>query len=120
MGGSANTRARGDGGGKPHLSKSVVDGHCHRVNLDQLGQEDGEQRKGKEAVGDSSAERTPLRSLDVDVNPLPVAGSFGEKVDATLIDDGSLAGAQVRVPAAPTSSSSPLKTFIARLPSLFF
>src|SRR4029077_11696330 len=44
----------------------------------------GQQREREVAVSDRRAERARRRSLAVDVDPLPVPGRLGERVDALL------------------------------------
>ena len=46
-------------------------------------------------MGDGAAERSGGRALDVDVDPLVVAGGLGERVDAVLLDGQPVAGAEV-------------------------
>jgi len=45
-------------------------------------------------MGDGRAEGARLRAFGIDVNPLPVAGHFGEAVDARLVDRRPAAGAE--------------------------
>ena len=50
--------------------------------------EAAEQRQRQEAVRNRTAVRRPLRTLDIDMDPLEVAGRFGKLVDALLVDRG--------------------------------
>src|SRR4051812_9070898 len=64
-----------NGGEEPELLGAVVDGAALSGDAHSLCPERGEQAQREEAVGDRAAERTvPLRSLDVGVDPLVVAG----------------------------------------------
>ena len=46
-------------------------------------------------MGDGAAERPRRRAVDVDVDPLVVAGRLGELVDPVLLDGQPLAGAEI-------------------------
>ena len=50
--------------------------------------EAAEQRQRQEAVRNRTAVRRRFRALDIDMDPLEVAGRFGKLVDALLVDRG--------------------------------
>ena len=86
--GCASRRGPGRGSGPVG---AVVDAHRDAVDLHDLRQEAVHQREREIAVRDRRAEGAVLRALDVDVDPLVVAGRVGELVDAILRDRQPLA-----------------------------
>ena len=84
----ANANARGDGRDEAQLIESVIDAHLEvAANFDGAAREVGQQRNGKETVSDGRAERRFAASaLDIDVDPLVVAGEVGEAIDHFLGD----------------------------------
>src|SRR6185312_3569738 len=80
---------------EPHLVDAVVDRHGEPLVPGDLGQEEAGQRQGEVPVGDGAAERPLLGPLDVDVDPLVVAGRLRERVHPLLGDLEPLAEAEV-------------------------
>jgi hypothetical protein len=74
-------------GGEADLVPAVVDAEGEAGGLDQLAAEAVDEGEGEVAVGDRGAEGAlGLGPLDVDVDPLVVAGELGEGVDVGLGD----------------------------------
>ena len=68
----------------------------HRADLDDLAQKGRAQRQGQGPVRDCAAEWAFLPGpFGVDVDPLPVAGHFGERVDLPLVDQVPARSAQI-------------------------
>ena len=93
----AMRRARPDRrrSGEADLVRPVVDAHRRARHPQELGQEQVRDRQRQVAVRDRAAERTVLRPLRVDVDPLVVAGRVGEAVDPLLGDLDPVAVAEV-------------------------
>ena len=60
-------------------------------------------------MGDGAAERAVRRALDVDVDPLVVAGGVGELVDPLLLDRSSQSLVPSSSPTAAATSSRVVK-----------
>ena len=92
LGAGADARARRHRGLEADLVPAGVDAEDEAARLDQLQAEAVDHRQRQVAVGDGAAERTlVLCPLDVDVDPLVVAGEVGEGVDVVLGDLAPLA-----------------------------
>ncbi len=98
----------GTGAGKPDLVPAVVDAELEAAgDRDQLVTEAVDHRQGQVAVCDRRAEGTLcLRPLDIDVDPLVVAGQLGEAVDHVLGDLAPSVGPTDR-PIRPSIDSGP-------------
>src|SRR5262249_37010780 len=96
LGPGADASVDRDRGGKADLVPAVVDAEGEPGRGDQLLAEPVDQREGEVAVGDRRPERAlRLGALDVDVDPLVVAGELGEGVDVRLRDSAPLARADL-------------------------
>src|SRR2546429_3977156 len=95
LGTGADALPHEDGRDETHLVDAVVDRHREAFVPGDLGQEEAGQRQREVTVGDGAAERTFLGPLDVDVDPLVVAGGLGERVDPLLGDLQPVAVAEV-------------------------
>ena len=76
------------------LVQAVVEREGEALELEDLVVEARAEREREVAVGDRAAERRLLRALDVDVDPLVVAGDVGERVDVLLGDLVPVGGAE--------------------------
>ena len=81
-----NLAPTGTGDGKADLAGAIVDTHRDARNPEDLGGEHRAERQREIAVCDRAAERAGVCPFDVDVDPLMVAGRFGECVDLLLGD----------------------------------
>ncbi len=85
------------------LVPAVVDAELDAGDREHLLAEAVDQRERQVAVGDRDAEGAlGLRPLDVDVDPLVVAGELGEQVDVLLGDLAPLARADLLCRSAPS------------------
>lgn len=90
-----NTLAHHHGGQEPHRVEAVVQHGDEAVELGDGGQEARAERQGQEPVGDGTAEgRLGRCALDVDVDPLLVAGDVREVVHHLLGDLHPVAGTE--------------------------
>jgi hypothetical protein len=74
-----------------------------------LGEKEIDQAQGEITMRDGGAEGTVLGTSRVDMDPLPVAGDFGEAVDTALVDRSQPVGPR-RVPSAPSKAAGVSKT----------
>src|SRR5664279_86513 len=81
---------------EPYTVQSVVDDELRSLEVEDLGEQWGCQRKHQVPLGDRLAERSVLGPLDVDVNPLVVVGGVREAVYVVLRDLVPVAVAEVR------------------------
>src|SRR4051794_22565437 len=94
LGGRADVAAGGHRRRKPDLVPAVVHAEHEAGRLDQSLAEAVDQAEREIAVRHCRAERAlGLRALDVDVDPLVVAGELGERVDYVLGDSAPVARA---------------------------
>src|SRR5690554_5613380 len=91
---AADARAYPDRRGKAHPVAAVVDAHLDVFHVHQLRQEVVDQRQGQVTVGDGAAERAGPGFHRVHMDPLVVTGGLGKGIDALLVDDDPLGGAQ--------------------------
>src|SRR5436190_5299874 len=91
----AQAAAAGHRRGKANLVQAVVDAHPRLAHPERRSRHLRQQREGEKAVRDRRAERTGLRALDVDVNPLVVVGGVGEELDPLLRHGDPVADADV-------------------------
>src|SRR5262249_24705887 len=94
-GAEAQLRADRDRCREPDLVGAVVHAHRDASDLDDGWQEARAQGEGEVPEGDGAAEGTGLGPLDVDVDPLVVAGGVGELVHLVLGDLDPVAVAEV-------------------------
>ena len=95
FGAEAQLRADRHGRREAHLVAAVVHAHRDAVTGMICGDERRAERQREVAVGDRAAEGPGLGPLDVDVDPLVVAGGVGELVDLLLGDLDLVAVAEV-------------------------
>src|SRR5262249_52374859 len=96
LGAGADAASRRDGCGEAELVPAVVDAECESGRGDQVVAEPVDEREGEVAVGDRRPERALLlRPLDVDMDPLVIAGEAGEGVDVLLGDGAPLTRADL-------------------------
>jgi len=67
-----------------HPVQPVIDAHADALDAEQLAEHRDHQRQRQVAVGDRPAERSRSRRIEVDVDPLVVAGRVREGVDPLL------------------------------------
>src|SRR5258708_35566994 len=85
LGARADLGAGGHRAGEAHLVAAVIDAVADVVDVRNLVIEPRDQGEGQEPVGDGLAARhVLLRALDVDMDPLVIAGRLGELVNAIL------------------------------------
>src|SRR5262245_50670792 len=92
----ADAGADGHHVGEADFVRAVVDAAADAVDARDLGGEHRDQRERQIAVGDGAAGRQlALGALDVDMDPLMVAGRVSEFVDAVLVDLDPFADAEL-------------------------
>ena len=83
-----DTRPHRHGVEEAHLVQSVIDDEFGALDPEVVLAQRRDERQGQEAVRDGRAiGALGLGPLDVNVNPLVIAGDLGEVVDPLLIDD---------------------------------
>ena len=113
LGAAADPAVDRDRGREADLVPAVVDAEREAGRGDQLFAEAVDQREGEVAVGDRRPEGAlGLRPLDVDVDPLVVAGELGEGVDVLLGDGAPLARADRPARAGPAFPRRPVPRWL--------
>ena len=82
--------------GEAHLVGAVIDAAADALHGQHARAQEGDERQGQVAVGDTNAERAAGGTHGIDMNPLVIARGIGEQIDLLLGDGEPVADGDLR------------------------